>query len=151
MRMALEEAEQAFAEGEVPIGAVVVCEGALIARAHNRVEALANASAHAEMLCLTQAAAALGNWRLAKCTLYCTVEPCAMCAGAMLLARLSTLVWGARDLRHGAHGSWTNLLDISHPTHRIEVRKGVLEEAASALLVNFFKMRREASSARNAF
>jgi tRNA(adenine34) deaminase len=142
MRAALVEAEKAFSLGEVPVGAVVVYQDRIIARAHNRVEELQDASMHAELLCLKEAAKVLENWRLHDAILYCTLEPCSMCAGAMLLSRLSCLVWGAPDLRHGAHGSWVNLLDGSHPIHRIEVRTGVLEEEASMLMKKFFRERR---------
>lgn len=151
MRMALDEAERAYAIGEVPVGAVLVYKGEVVARAHNLVEARQDASAHAEMLCLSAAAAKLGNWRLLKAALYCTLEPCSMCAGAMLLGRIETLVWGAPDMRHGAHGSWVNLLDQSHPTHRIAVRKGVLAEECGALMRSFFQNRRNKHEDRISF
>lgn len=145
MMEALKEARRAFDKGEVPIGAVLVFEGEIVARGHNQVELLQDATAHAEMLCLTSGAAAMGNWRLSGTTLYCTVEPCSMCAGAMLLSRIKTLVWGAPDLRHGAHGSWVDLFDPSHPhpTHQIQVRKGVLGEVSAQLMRDFFRKRRQ--------
>lgn len=142
MKEALREAEIAFHLGEVPIGAVLVFDGKIVARAHNLVESLQDASAHAEMLCLRSAAKIFDNWRLKGATLYSTLEPCSMCAGFMLLSRIETLVWGAPDIRHGAHGSWVNLLETSHPTHQLQVRTGILQEEASALMKKFFKMRR---------
>jgi len=142
MREALEEARKGFSCGEVPVGAVLVYRQQVIARAHNLVETKQDATAHAEMLVLKEAALCLQNWRLSEAILYCTLEPCAMCAGAMLLSRLSTLVWGAKDLRCGAHGSWVNLLESSHPIHTISVRKGVLEEEAAILMRRFFQERR---------
>ena len=145
MQMAIEEAKKAYEMGEVPVGAVLVRDGEVVARAHNLVELKRDASAHAELLCLSEAASLLNNWRLLKTILYCTLEPCAMCAGAMLLSRVETLVWGAPDMRHGAHGSWVNLLDQLHPTHRIAVRKGVLAEECAALMRSFFQNRRKGS------
>jgi tRNA(adenine34) deaminase len=142
MREALKEAEKAYALGEVPVGAVLVSGGKILSRAHNLVETLQDATAHAEVLCLRAASQVIENWRLVDVTLYSTLEPCSMCAGAMFLSRISTLVWGARDKRHGAHGSWVNLLDQSHPIHQLQVRRGVLEEEASVLMVNFFRSRR---------
>ncbi|MES2344480.1 MAG: tRNA adenosine(34) deaminase TadA [Chlamydiota bacterium] len=142
MKEALAEAMVAYAKGEVPIGAVIVYKGEVIARAHNQVEFLKDATAHAEVLCLKGAANKLDNWRLLECTLYCTLEPCCMCAGAMFLSRISTLVWGAPDKRHGAHGSFTNVLDLSHPIHQIIVRKGILENESAALIRQFFKEQR---------
>src|ERR1700733_5007935 len=108
MLAALKEAWKAYCSDEVPVGAVLVCRGEIIARGYNQVEMLKDATAHAEMLCITAGEAALENWRLADTVLYCTVEPCCMCAGAMLLARIPTLVWGTPDVRHGANGSWVN-------------------------------------------
>lgn len=143
MREALYEARVAFDKGEVPIGAVLVHDQKIIARAHNGVEALRDATAHAEMLVLRQGASILGNWRLLETTLYCTLEPCPMCAGAMIHSRVSRLVWGAPDLRCGAHGSWVNLLDIEHPIHCMETTKGVLQEECADLMRTFFKQRRQ--------
>ncbi|MBS0652060.1 MAG: nucleoside deaminase [Verrucomicrobia bacterium] len=142
MRLAIEEAKKAYEMGEVPVGAVLVWNNEVIARAHNLVEARKDASAHAELLCMAAAAAKLSNWRLLNTTLYSTLEPCSMCAGGMLLSRVGTLVWGAPDLRHGAHGSWINVLDQPHPTHRIQVRKGVLAGECSELMRSFFQNRR---------
>jgi tRNA(adenine34) deaminase len=142
MREALSEAEIAFAQGEVPIGAVLVHQNRVIARAHNLVETLSDATAHAEMLCLKRGAEILGNWRLLETTLYCTLEPCPMCAGAMIHSRVKRLVWGAPDLRCGAHGSWVNLLDTEHPIHQLQVTRDVLGQESGELMKTFFKVRR---------
>lgn len=143
MLEALKQAWKAFQSDEVPVGAVLVKEGKVIARGHNQVELLKDATAHAEMLCITSGEGALENWRLAGTTLYCTIEPCSMCAGAMLLSRIPVLVWGAPDLRHGANGSWIDLFEKPHPTHEIQVRKGILEEQCAALMKEFFQKRRQ--------
>lgn len=142
MQEALKEAKNAYEKGEVPVGAVLVYEGEVIARAHNQIEEHKDASRHAELICLQEGARVLENWRLKNTTLYSTLEPCCMCAGAMLLARISTLVWAARDIRHGAHGSWVDILGKTHPTHYIEIRSGVLQEEASELMRAFFRERR---------
>jgi tRNA(adenine34) deaminase len=142
MLEAIREAWRAFNMGEVPVGAVLVHEGQVIARGCNQVETLKDATAHAEMICLTAGAAALDNWRLKDTTLYCTIEPCSMCAGAMLLARPSALVWGAPDLRHGANGSWIDLFQKQHPTHSLAIRKGILAEPCALILRDFFQKRR---------
>lgn len=139
---ALAEAKKAFTLGEVPVGAVLVVGEKIIARAHNRVESERNASCHAELLCLQQGAKALGNWRLNEATLYSTLEPCPMCAGAMIHFRLKRVVWGAPDVRCGADGSWVPLLQEPHPIHQVEVCRGVLAEEASALMRAFFQERR---------
>lgn len=139
---AIKEAWKAYQKKEVPVGAVLVHKKKIISRGHNQVEMLKDATAHAEMLCITSGSAELENWRLADTTLYCTIEPCSMCAGAMFLSRISTLVWGAPDLRHGANGSWINLFEKQHPTHAIQVRNGVLQEPCSILMKNFFQERR---------
>lgn len=140
---ALKEAWKAFQKEEVPVGAVLVHEGRIISRGHNQVEMLNDATAHAEMLCITAGEAASENWRLVDTTLYCTIEPCSMCAGAMFLARVPKLVWGAPDLRHGANGSWTDLFAKPHPTHSITVQKGVLADYCAALMKDFFQKRRQ--------
>lgn len=142
MLEALRQAWRAFEADEVPIGAVLVKDKQIIAKGYNQVEMLKDATAHAEMLCLTAGEAALDNWRLENTTLYCTVEPCSMCAGAMFLTRVPTLVWGAPDLRHGANGSWVDLFASVHPTHKIDVRKGVLQEICAQLLKDFFQLQR---------
>lgn len=143
MLEALKEAWKAFMKEEVPVGAVLVHQGVIIARGHNQVEMLNDATAHAEMLCLTAGEIALENWRLAETTLYCTIEPCSMCAGAILLTRVPYLVWGAPDLRHGANGSWIDLFDRPHPTHTVAIRSGVLEAPCAALMRDFFQQRRK--------
>lgn len=143
MREALKEAKKAFARDEVPIGAVLVHENKVIARGFNEVELLQDATAHAEMICLTAGASALGNWRLENTTLYCTLEPCAMCAGAMLSSRISRLVWGAPDLRLGANGSWIDLFSMKHPMHSLEVTSHVLEEESALLMRTFFEKMRK--------
>lgn len=143
MLEALKEAWKAYQSQEVPVGAVLVHQGRIIARGYNQVEMLHDATAHAEMLCITSGESVLENWRLLDTTLYCTVEPCCMCAGAMLLARVSTLVWGAPDIRHGANGSWINLFDRQHPTHSLQIRKGVLEDLCGDLMRSFFQERRK--------
>ena len=142
MREALKQANKARLNGEVPVGAVIVHEGRVIARAYNQVELLKDATAHAEMLAITAAASTMENWRLLDTTIYCTLEPCTMCVGAMLLSRVGTLVWGAPDIRHGAAGSWIDILTEKHPTHTIEVRSGVLADESADLMREFFQKRR---------
>jgi tRNA(adenine34) deaminase len=142
MLEALKQAWKAFQSDEVPVGAVLVKEGRIIARGYNQVEMLQDATAHAEMLCITAGEVALENWRLNETTLYSTIEPCCMCAGAMFLSRVSKLVWGAPDLRHGAHGSWINVFSQKHPTHTIEIDQGVLKEPCATLMREFFVKRR---------
>lgn len=145
MREALKEARKAYREDEVPVGSVLVFEGKVIARGHNQVEMLKDATAHAEMLCIGSGAQALNNWRLLNTTLYCTIEPCAMCAGALLLSRVKRLVWGAPDIRHGANGSWIDLFSHAHPTHKLEISSGILAHECAAILQDFFRMRRRES------
>lgn len=143
MRLALEEAEAAAEEGEVPIGAVVVCDGRVIARAHNRRETDADPSAHAEFTAMVAAARALGRWRLTGCTVYVTLEPCLMCAGLMVNARVDRCVFGAADPKGGAVGT---LFDVSHDprlNHEFEVTGGVLADEAAGLLRAFFRARRK--------
>jgi tRNA(adenine34) deaminase len=143
MREALKEAKKAFENDEVPVGAVLVRGDKIIARGANQVELLQDATAHAEMLCITTGAAFLGNWRLAGATLYCTLEPCAMCAAALFASRIERLVWGAPDLRLGANGSWIDLFAQKHPMHSIEVSRGVLEAEAAELMRVFFQKKRK--------
>ncbi len=143
MREALLEAKKAFEEDEVPVGAVAVFQGKIIARAYNQVEVLQDASAHAELLCLRQAASFLKNWRLSEVTLYTTLEPCALCAGALLSFRVKRLVWGAPDIRQGADGSFVSFLSIPHPMHKIEVIKGILPEISAGLMKEFFRKKRK--------
>lgn len=142
MEEALIEAEKAFAKGEVPVGAVLVHKGEVIARGHNLVEGSCCASRHAELICLEKGAEALHNWRLLDCTLYSTLEPCPMCAGAMFSFRIERLVWGAPDLRMGANGSFIDLFAEKHPMHKISVTSGLLREQSAALLQQFFRERR---------
>jgi tRNA(adenine34) deaminase len=138
MRVALEEARLAAADGEVPIGAVVVCDGAVVARAHNRRENDRDPTAHAELLAIRSAAQGLGRWRLSGCTVYVTLEPCPMCAGAMHQARIDRLVFGALDPKAGAVGSLYDLSDDRRLNHRFDVTSGVLADESSALLRAFF-------------
>lgn len=142
MREALKEARKAYKEGEVPVGAVLVLNNKVIARGHNQVELLKDATAHAEMLCMGSGSVALENWRLLETTLYCTIEPCCMCAGAMFLSRIKRLVWGAHDVRHGANGSFVDLFVHKHPTHQITVTAHILADECSALMQEFFRERR---------
>lgn len=142
MQRALEQARLAFAAGEVPVGAVLVHQGSVIAEAHNEVEGRQDASAHAEVLCLQRGAQKLSNWRLQEAVLYCTLEPCTMCAGAFFLYRLKRVVWGAPDLRHGAHGSWIDVRQERHPIHELEVSSGILKEECGDLMRAFFQKRR---------
>lgn len=142
MLEALKEGWKAFTANEVPVGAVLVKGGQIVARGHNQVEMLNDATAHAEMLCLTSGEVALENWRLLDTTLYTTIEPCCMCAGAMYLTRIARLVWGAPDLRHGANGSWIDLFEKKHPTHSIQITKNILNDFSSHLMTLFFQKRR---------
>ncbi len=148
MLEALKQAWKASQVQEVPVGAVLVRDGQVIARGYNQVEMLKDATAHAEMLCLSAGAGVLEEWRLTDTTLYCTIEPCSMCAGAMLLARIKRLVWGAPDLRHGANGSWVDLFAQKHPSHTLKVDSGVLAEPASWLMRQFFERRRDENRER---
>jgi len=142
MRLALEEAEQALAENEVPIGAVIVFEDRVIARAHNQREQLCDPTAHAEMIAITQAAAARQSWRLDGCTLYVTLEPCAMCAGAIVQARIPTVVYGAADPKAGAVHTLYRLLDDGRLNHRCLIVPAVLAEPCGAILSRFFQQQR---------
>ena len=143
MREALREAEAAFGEGEVPVGAVVVREGRVAARGRNQVERLQDATAHAEILAIGAAASAAGSWRLLDATLYVTLEPCPMCAGAILLARVQRVVFGARDPEMGAAGSRVDLFSGSILRHRAVVSGGVLEDDCGSLIREFFTARRK--------
>ena len=139
MGEALKEARKALEAGEVPVGAVIVFEGKIIARAHNQVELLQDATAHAELIATTQAARFQENWRLAGMTVFATKEPCMMCAGALVHARITRLVFGARDEREGCAGSRLNLVQDNPLRHRIETTGGVREEECAALLKDFFR------------
>ena len=143
MREALRQAQKAYALDEVPVGAVVVREGKMIARAHNQVELLKDATAHAEMLALTQAEAAVADWRLTDCDLYVTKEPCAMCAGAVVHTRIRRVIFGCADPAAGAAGSVMNILRMQSLNHRCETTFGVLQNECAAILQEFFRKRRE--------
>jgi tRNA(adenine34) deaminase len=142
MREALRQAQKAHAAEEVPVGAVVVREGKIIARAYNQIELLKDATAHAEMLALTQAEAAFGDWRLTDCDLYVTKEPCAMCAGALVHTRIRRVIFGCADLSAGAAGSIINLLQMQSFNNRCEITSGVLQRECVAILQEFFRKRR---------
>jgi tRNA(adenine34) deaminase len=142
MRAALREAAHAAREDEVPVGAVVVLDGRVIARARNRSIAAHDPAAHAEILALRRAGRKLGNYRLGGCSLYVTMEPCAMCAGAMVHARVKRLVYGASDPKAGACGSALKVINHPKLNHRVEVCKGLLEEECAAVLRDFFRARR---------
>ncbi len=144
MRAALREAEQAAREEEVPVGAVVVHEGRIIGRGHNQREALRDPTAHAEMIAITAAAEALESWRLENTVLYVTLEPCLMCAGAIVNARIPRVVFGARDPKAGACGSLYQVGVDARLNHRFAVEGGLLEPECAALLVDFFGKRRPA-------
>ncbi|WP_011391574.1 tRNA adenosine(34) deaminase TadA [Neomoorella thermoacetica] len=143
MGEALDEARKAFDLGEVPIGAVIVAGGEIIARAGNRRETLADPTAHAEIIALRAAARVRGDWRLTGATLYVTLEPCPMCAGALVQARIRQLVYGAPDLRSGAVDSVVNLVENPHFDHQVEVIPGIREEECRELIKKFFQMRRD--------
>jgi tRNA(adenine34) deaminase len=143
MREALRQAQKACEVGEVPVGAVVVLAGKIIGRAHNQVELLKDATAHAEMLALTQAEAAVGDWRLTECDLYVTKEPCAMCAGALVHTRIRRVIFGCADPAAGAAGSVMNLVQMPAFNHRCEIASGVLQDECAAILQDFFRKRRD--------
>jgi len=145
MRLALNEAEQAFKEGEVPVGAVLVINGEIIASAHNTRELGFDPTAHAEVIVMREAAQKIKNWRLTGATLYVTKEPCVMCSGTMINARLSRLVYGCSDSKGGAVNSLYQLLSDKRLNHQVEVVSGVLEDECAELLKSFFKERREGS------
>lgn len=142
MAEALKEAKKAYEKEEVPVGAVVVESGKIIARAHNQSETLKDATAHAEMIALTQAAAAVGDWRLTGATLYVTMEPCVMCGGAIILSRISRVVYGFEDKRFGACGSFCDIFSSQKMSPEIQIEKGVLALEGLNLLQQFFKERR---------
>ena len=148
MGEALLEATKASSKGEVPVGAVVVSENRIIGRGHNQVEGLHDPTAHAEIIALGAAGSALQTWKLDGCVLYVTLEPCPMCAGAIILARIARLVYGAFDSRAGACGSRTDLIRDRIFDNAIEVRSGVREEEAAQLMQEFFKMLRTPDTGR---
>ena len=146
MQDAIRQAVKAYEADEVPVGAVVVREGAVIARAWNQVELLKDATAHAEMIALTAAEAAVGDWRLTGCTLYVTKEPCPMCAGALVHCRIDRVVFGAADPKGGAAGSAMNLLQFPTLNHACDITSGVMEPDCRSLLQTFFKEKRKPSN-----
>jgi tRNA(adenine34) deaminase len=146
MRKALREAAQAESSEDVPVGAIIVHRNKVIARAHNQVELLNDPTAHAEMLVITEAASFLKVKWLAECSLYVTIEPCSMCAGALVLSRIPRVVFGASDPKAGAGGSLLNILHYPKLNHRIKVTRGVLAEECASLLRDFFRRRRAASN-----
>ena len=145
MRAALREARESLARDEVPVGCVVVHDGTIVGRGHNQVESLQDATAHAEVLAIGAASNALGSWRLADCTLYVTLEPCAMCAGAIVLARLGRLVYGAADPKAGACGSVLDVIGEKRLNHTVPVTHGVLEAECGELLRQFFLRKRKSA------
>ena len=145
IRRALAEAIAAEKQDEVPVGALIVRDGRVLAAAHNQRETLRDPTAHAEMIAITQAAEAIGSWRLEGCTLYVTLEPCPMCAGAIVQARIPTVVYGAADPKAGAVRTLFQLLDDARLNHRCEIVAGVLAEPCGAILSDFFRRRRQLS------
>lgn len=143
MSEALKEAQKAFEEDEVPVGAVIVCAGRIIARGHNQIERLKDPTAHAEMLALTSAANYLGTKWLNEATLYVTIEPCSMCAGALVLARIKEVFFGAKDPKTGACGTVLNIIHHKKLNHRIKVQGGILKSDCSSLLTEFFRKKRK--------
>ncbi|OGV33784.1 MAG: tRNA-specific adenosine deaminase [Lentisphaerae bacterium GWF2_45_14] len=139
MKAALRQAEMAAEEGEVPVGAVAVMNGRIIARAYNQVEKLKDATAHAEILVITQASAALGDWRLDNVDIYVTKEPCAMCSGAMVNSRIRTVIYGMPDPRSGAAGSALDVTGFKGMLHNVEAKSGILEDDCKELFQSFFK------------
>lgn len=142
IREALAEAKKAALLGEVPVGAVIVCDGKITARAHNLKETTGDPTAHAELIALREAAKKTKSWRLTNATLYTTLEPCPMCAGAMVLARVKRLVFGARDPKSGSAGSIMNLVQDDRLNHSLEVMSGILETECGNILKEFFRERR---------
>jgi len=149
MSLALREAQRGLREDEVPVGAVVAQDGRVVARAHNRPIHLHDPTAHAEVLALRRAAKKLGNYRLNDCTLYVTIEPCAMCAGAIVQARLGLVVFGASDPKGGAAGSVLRILNHPRLNHRVAVVRGVMAEDCAMILREFFRSRRKVASRRS--
>ncbi len=149
MGLALDQAANAYEDEEVPVGAIIVLENKVIARAHNQCERLHDPTAHAEMLAITMASEALGVGRLIGTTVYSTIEPCFMCAGALLHARVSRIVFGAKDAKFGACGSIENIVQNSRLNHRVQLKTGVREEECRSLMQEFFKLRRPSKTAQN--
>ena len=146
MKEAVKEAAKAFEIGEVPVGAVIVYQKRVIARAHNQIKLLKDPTAHAEMIAITQASNYLGNERLNNCDVYVTIEPCPMCMGASVLARVRNLIYGAKDPKSGSCGSVMNIGADKKLNHRVVVKEGVLEEECASLMKRFFKERRQEKS-----
>lgn len=146
MQLALEEAYKAIAHHDVPVGAVVVRQGQLIGIGHNERELTGDPTAHAEVLALRQAAMVIGHWRLDDVTLYCTLEPCCMCAGAIVLARIPRVVYGAVDVKAGCGGSIMDVLRHSKLNHRVDVQMGLMADESAHLLASFFKSLRSSDS-----
>lgn len=142
MEQALAEAQKAYELDEVPIGAVIVKDGVIIGRGHNLREREKDPTLHAEMIAIRQASASLGGWRLMDCDLYVTIEPCPMCAGAILQARIRRVIFGARDPKAGCAGSLYNLLEDSRFNHRVEVIEGVMEDRCSQMMKDYFRQKR---------
>jgi tRNA(adenine34) deaminase len=147
MRWAMREAEKAAEKGEIPVGAVVVAESRIVGRGHNQTESLQDPTAHAEMIAVSAASNTLQSWRLDGCTLYVTLEPCAMCAGAVVLARIPLLVFGAFDPKAGACGSLRNIVQDHRLNHRVDVISGVLADESAGMLRAFFQNLRQNKSA----
>lgn len=141
MKAALAEAKIAFLKNEVPVGSVLVYKNKIIARAHNLVESFKDPTLHAEMLCIKKAIKILKNWRLLHTVLYSTLEPCVMCAGAIILSRIKKIVWAANDIRTGAGGSLVDLFE-KHPIHKVKIKNKILEKKASDLMKDFFRKKR---------
>ena len=147
MRQALSQAQRAAELEEVPVGALIVHEGQILGKAHNQVQTLKDPTAHAEMIAITQAANALGQKWLYDCTMYVTLEPCSMCAGALVLARVKRLVFGAKDPKTGACGSVLQIADHQPLNHQLEIQSGILEEECGQILKDFFAERRKSENA----
>ena len=145
MREALKEAVKAFENNEVPVGAIIVHKGEIIGRAHNQIKMLKDPTAHAEIIAITQAANFLQNERLTDCIMYSTLEPCSMCAGAMVLSRIKNLIYAAKDPKTGAHDSVFRILNNKRLNHKIKVRAGLLKDEAASLMKEFFKIKRKQS------
>ena len=143
MKLAIDQAFIAADNGDVPVGAVIVFEGRVIAKAHNQRQLLNDPTAHAEIIALTQAAEAVGNWRLNGCTIYVTLEPCPMCAGALVMARIDRLVFGCEDPKAGACGSLYNIVQDERLNHNMDITSGVLDTECGQVLSDFFKTRRD--------
>ena len=141
MKVALKQAKKGLKKGEVPIGAVIVRDGKIIAKAHNTREKSNLATGHAEIVAIERANKSIKSWRLDSCTLYVTIEPCPMCAGAIIQSRIKTVVYGAKDIKSGAHESVTNLFDLKF-NHKVNIENGIMEEECGEIITDFFKKKR---------